>query len=63
MLSEKVTVPRGDPENPVTEEEILTKLRICAAGLADDAALIKLVDAVKAIRGEGLFRYPAAELL
>ena len=35
VLSEKVTVPRGDPENPVTEEEILTKLRICAAGLAE----------------------------
>lgn len=63
VLSETVTVPRGDPENPVTEEEILTKLRICAAGLADDAALTKLVDAVKAVRGDGLFRYPAADLL
>ena len=62
VLSETVTVPRGDPENPVTEEEILRKLRICAKGLADDAALAKLENAVKAIHGNGCFRYPAADL-
>lgn len=36
VIEETVLVPKGDPENPLTKEDIVKKLRICARGLAAD---------------------------
>lgn len=57
-VEETVLVPRGDPERPLTREEIVDKLRSCAKGQADEITIMNLVDAIKAIEGKGKFINP-----
>ncbi len=55
---EIVLVPKGDPEKPLTREDIIDKLRVCAQEQADDYALDRLVDAIMSIKGSGRFFNP-----
>lgn len=56
--SEVVLTPKGDPENPLTETEVVNKLKVCASGQADDEILNKLVMSIKDMDGEKRFKYP-----
>jgi len=55
---ETVFVPKGDPENPLTRDDIIDKLIVCANGQAEDNKLLKLVSAITEIKGEGVFENP-----
>lgn len=46
LLKETVLVPKGDPEQPLTRKDIITKLEICAAGQAEERILTELVEAI-----------------
>ena len=52
-LEETILVPKGDPEKPLTRENILEKLKTCAQGQADDAQLSRLAGEIVQIAGEG----------
>ena len=56
--SETVLVPKGDPENPLTRDDIIAKLKTCAKGQVPDERLSALVTAVNGIEGDGVFRNP-----
>ena len=51
-------VPKGDPEKPLTRNDIINKLRVCAQKDADETTLMKLVGAVEKIDGAGKFENP-----
>ncbi len=55
---ETVLLPRGDPEKPLTREDIIDKLRVCAQGQADEETLMKLVQSIEKIDGTGVFENP-----
>ena len=55
---EVVLVPKGDPENPLSREDILEKLRVCAAGYGDGAYDGRLAESVLQIEGRGAFVHP-----
>lgn len=57
-LEETVLTPKGDPENPLTRDDIIDKLRTCAKGQADEEELMKLVQAIETIDGDKQFKYP-----
>ena len=59
---ETVLVPKGDPEKPLTRDDIIDKLRTCAKGQADEGALMKLVQNIKKIEGNEIFRNPMKEV-
>lgn len=61
-LEETVLVPKGDPENPLTREDIIEKLKVCAKGQATDKALQGLIKEVLTIRGDKPFINPMREL-
>lgn len=58
VLEETVLVPKGDPEKPLNRGDIIKKLRVCAQGLADEDALMKLVKAIESIGRNGKFMNP-----
>lgn len=62
ILKETVLVPKGDPENPLTRDDIIDKLQVCAKGQAETALLQTLVTAIDRIKGEGAFQNPMALL-
>ncbi len=62
ILKETVLVPKGDPENPLTREDIIEKLRVCAKGQADEEKLSLLVNAIERIGSGGVFKNPMALL-
>lgn len=55
---ETVLVPKGDPEKPLTQDDIIKKLRVCAQGQVDEETLMKLVNAVEKIDGSDKFENP-----
>ena len=57
-VEETVLTPRGDPEKPLTMDDIAAKLRTCAEGLADELTLKRLTDGVNAIEGKAVFVNP-----
>lgn len=59
---ETVLIPRGDPENPLTRNDIIDKLHTCAKGQADEQTLAGLVRAIESIDGETEFRNPMVGL-
>lgn len=61
-LEETVLFPRGDPENPLTRNDIIDKLRTCAKGLADENTLLRLVDRIEKIDGRTTFLNPMKEM-
>ena len=58
VLSETVLTPKGDPENPLSREDILRKLAVCAQGQADGPLLERLAEEISALRGDEKFRNP-----
>ena len=58
ILGETVLVPKGDPEKPLTQEDIIDKLHVCSKGQTDNSTLSKLVDAIVRIGGEKTFVNP-----
>ena len=56
--TETVSVPKGDPENPLTKEDIINKLSVCASGQSDGETLSRLVRGIEAIKGKSDFRNP-----
>lgn len=59
---ETILVPKGDPEKPLTREDIIDKLRTCAKGQATGEVLIKLVDNINHIEGDKQFENPMKEV-
>jgi 2-methylcitrate dehydratase PrpD len=59
---EIVHVPKGDPEEPLTRDDIIDKLRTCAKGQADKDALMRLVQNIERIEGNETFRNPMKEV-
>lgn len=59
-IEETVLVPRGDPERPLTRNDIIQKLKTCANGQTDEQTLNKLVNAILQIDGREEFRNPMA---
>jgi len=55
---ETILVPKGDPEKPLTLEDLQDKLRTCAQGQADDATLDKLNAYIASLGGDKKFVYP-----
>ena len=51
VLSETVLTPKGDPENPLTREDILRKLRTCAGTQTNPESLDILVHTIDSIGG------------
>lgn len=61
-VEEIVLVPKGDPENPLTREDIIDKLKMCARGQTDETKLMRLVERILAIKGDNVFDNPMAFL-
>ncbi len=57
-LKQTVLVPKGDPENPLSAEDIVAKLRVCAQGLADEVQLAGLQRAIGEISSDRPFCNP-----
>lgn len=57
-----VLVPKGDPENPLTREDIIDKLHVCAKGQAENRKLEALVENILRISGDTVFVDPIAAL-
>lgn len=57
-IEETVLVPKGDPEKPLTRDDIINKLRVCAQGQADEETLMKLVKSIETIGGTDAFENP-----
>lgn len=61
-VEETVLVPKGDPEKPLTREDIINKLKVCAKGQACEKELMKLVENIVAIGGNEKFKNPMGML-
>lgn len=61
-FEETVLTPKGDPENPLTREDIIDKLGVCARGQADESTLMKLVECIENIKGNRKFENPMKEV-
>ena len=61
-MAQTVLVPKGDPENPLTRDDIIEKLRTCAKGQAEESKLMDLVRAITEIKGDRVFNNPMALL-
>lgn len=46
VYTDKVDFPKGDPENPVTDEELVTKFKYLTKGFIDDELVPQVIDAV-----------------
>ena len=57
-----VLVPKGDPENPLTREDIVDKLRVCAGDQADEKMLQRLLERIEDIKGSSVFANPMRDL-
>ena len=57
-LEETILVPKGDPEKPLTRDDIIEKLRVCAQGQATDSSVCDIVDAIGKINGNNRFDNP-----
>ena len=60
VFEKTVSVPKGDPENPLSTGDIIEKLRVCAAGQANEETLARLTDAIYKIEGKDIFDDPTA---
>lgn len=62
-VEETVLVPKGDPENPLTRDDIIDKLRTCSRGQANEETILSLIDSIEKIEGNGQFINPMKEVL
>lgn len=61
-FEDTVLVPRGDPENPLSREDIIEKLKVCAKGQANEEELHRLVESIDRIEGSKIFVNPMTVL-
>jgi len=61
-LTQTVLVPKGDPENPLSRQDIINKLLSCAKGQATKTALEQLVQAIDSLGGATPFANPMASI-
>ena len=52
VFSNTVLVPKGDPENPLSREDIIRKLKTCANGIISNDHLIKLIEYLENFGGD-----------
>ena len=57
---ETILVPKGDPEKPLTREDVIEKLRVCSKGQAEPDTLKQLAERIQAITGGHEFCNPMA---
>ena len=57
-LEETVLVPKGDPEKPLKQKDIIDKLKVCAQGQVKESILTKLVEEIRGIGGSCSFENP-----
>ncbi|MBQ7651306.1 MAG: MmgE/PrpD family protein, partial [Victivallales bacterium] len=62
IVEQTILVPKGDPENPLTRDDIIAKLRTCANGQATEEELMALVEAIDKIEGKVLFCNPMSNV-
>lgn len=62
VLEETVLIPKGDPENPLSRDDIIEKLRVCSEGLASEDTVMKLVRMIENIQGHRKFVNPIAKI-
>ena len=60
---ETVLIPKGDPEKPLSFEDITDKLYLCASGLTSKEKLNGLVEYISDFGNRDAFRYPALSSL
>ena len=63
VLEKTVLVPRGDPENPLSQEDVINKLKFCSQGIVETVTLNRLVKEIKRINGNEIFNNPMRILL
>lgn len=57
VWEEIVWVPKGDPENPFTKEEVKEKFAVCAGGILTDELADKIIEDILNFGGEKEFLY------
>ncbi len=57
-IEETVLVPKGDPEKPLSRNDIIEKLRVCSQGQADEEVLLTLVNTIEKMSGTDRFENP-----
>ncbi len=62
VLEETVLIPKGDPENPLSRDDIIEKLRVCSEGLTSEDTVMKLVRMIENIQGHRKFINPIAKI-
>ena len=62
VLSETVLTPKGDPENPLTREDILRKLTTCAGEKGGREELTGLVRSIEEMGGKETFSNPIQQV-
>ncbi|MBO6266419.1 MAG: MmgE/PrpD family protein [Acidaminococcaceae bacterium] len=60
IVEDTVLIPKGDPENPLTKDDILSKLRICAQNQVEEIMIKESVKLIEDIEGKNQFVNPMA---
>ena len=61
-LTQTVLVPMGDPENPLSRQDIIGKLKSCAKGQATEGELAQLVQDIDSLGGAEKFVNPMSAI-
>lgn len=61
-VNETVLIPKGDPGNPLTREDIIRKLQLCAAELVNEEKQKELIEIIIKMEGHEVFFNPVALL-
>ncbi|HSC96626.1 MAG TPA: hypothetical protein VLC73_16820 [Burkholderiales bacterium] len=62
LLAERRDVPPGGSTRPLSEEEVLAKLRGCAAAVLDGAAIARIIESVQGLERLGRVESVCADL-
>lgn len=52
IVSNTVLIPKGDPEKPLTREDIIFKLKACAKGIVSEEHLEKIIEYLSSFGGD-----------
>lgn len=58
MEEETILVPKGDPEKPLSFNDIIDKLKICSVNCLDENGVHEIIQYVNQFGGNKLFAYP-----
>ena len=58
VVQKTVSIPRGDPENPIEKKDIIRKLYTCAQDTINNDEIDKVLDAIDCINGKTKFINP-----